>query len=79
MVGHSPIRAVLWDILYGPRNSLTLPSPCSTGRDSLAFSPDGTMIACASGNFDPLPVMPNEIVLSEVATGRTVATLVSDY
>ncbi len=70
-----PNTAVLWDVLTG-QEILTLPTHVAPVR-SLAFSPDGTMIACASGNFDPRSVMPNEIVLSEVATGRTVATLVS--
>jgi dipeptidyl aminopeptidase/acylaminoacyl peptidase len=73
--GALPNMGVLWDTRTG-QEIMTLPPHVAPVR-SLAFSPDGTLIACASGNFDSRSVMPNEIVLSEVATGRTVATLAS--
>lgn len=74
--GAQPNTGILWDAATG-QNLLALPPHVAPVR-AVVFSPDGTLIACASGNFDPHSVMPNEIILSEVDTGRAVATLGSD-
>jgi WD40 repeat protein len=72
-----PLRIRLWDVSKGTlRSVLTSPEASSSVISSIAFSPDGRLLAIGRETLSPGP---NTVKVWDVASGREVASLEDEH
>lgn len=72
--GNATSEVIFWDVASG-RQVQTISQPTSGMIHTIAFSPDGRLLACGGGRSRGDDVPAGEVMIWEVASGKELATL----
>ena len=72
--GNATCEVIFWDVASG-RQVQTISQPTSGMIQTIAFSPDGRLLACGGGRSRGDDVPAGEVMIWEVASGKELATL----